>query len=129
MADCVNCPDAGEFMERLIRENARLDKRCKELKQERDAIRDALVAGGTYCYICKKYISCPATEDCKGEKFEWCGMQKADCKTEKKCVNCDKTDGAIYTSNPPQVLCTITGEFHHLGDSCNAEVMEEEDVD
>ena len=37
-----------------------------------------------------------------------------------KCGNCDKTDGLCYTSNPPQVKCTITGKFHYYGDECDA---------
>ena len=78
-ADCAGgyCTEAcgeslfkiADFVEALLAENAKL-------KAERDAIRDALVAGGTYCDICKKYISCLSSEDCKGEKFEWRGVQK-----------------------------------------------------
>lgn len=60
---------AADAIEALMQENAKL-------KAERDAIRDELVAGGTYCYICKNYISCPAYEDCNGKKFEWRGVQK-----------------------------------------------------
>lgn len=37
-----------------------------------------------------------------------------------RCGNCDKTDGLCYTSNPPKVKCTITGEFHEYGDECDA---------
>lgn len=37
----------------------------------------------------------------------------------KHCGTCDKTDGLCYTSNPPQVKCTVTGEFHHYDDECN----------
>ena len=33
MPDCANCPDAGEFMEHLIRENARLKNENEQLKQ------------------------------------------------------------------------------------------------
>ena len=36
-----------------------------------------------------------------------------------KCGNCSFTDGLCYTSNPPKVKCTITGEFHGYGDTCN----------
>jgi hypothetical protein len=35
------------------------------------------------------------------------------------CGNCEHTDGLIYTSNPPQVKCTITGEFHKNDFECN----------
>lgn len=35
------------------------------------------------------------------------------------CGNCNKTDGLCYTSDPPKVKCTITGEFHRYNDECN----------
>lgn len=35
-----------------------------------------------------------------------------------KCGNCDKTDGLCYTSNPPKVKCTVTGNFHEYDDEC-----------
>ena len=35
------------------------------------------------------------------------------------CGLCDKTDGMCYTSQPPQVKCTVTGEFHLFSDKCN----------
>lgn len=35
------------------------------------------------------------------------------------CGNCTKTDGSVYTSNPPQIKCTVTGEFHFMDESCN----------
>lgn len=34
------------------------------------------------------------------------------------CGNCDKTDGLCYTSLPPKVKCTVTGEYHLYGDKC-----------
>lgn len=41
----------------------------------------------------------------------------------RSCGNCDMTDGMCYTSCPPQVRCTVTGEFHGYGDRCNVEFM------
>lgn len=38
------------------------------------------------------------------------------------CGNCDKTDGAIYTSAPPKVRCTVTGKYHWLGDICDCDM-------
>jgi hypothetical protein len=38
-----------------------------------------------------------------------------------RCGECKYTDGLVYTSNPPKVKCTITGEFHHNTDECNCE--------
>ena len=35
------------------------------------------------------------------------------------CSICDKTDGMIYTSNPPKCLCTITNKFHYFSDECD----------
>lgn len=37
----------------------------------------------------------------------------------KLCGNCEHTDGCVYTSFPPQVKCTITGEYHFCNDSCD----------
>lgn len=37
----------------------------------------------------------------------------------KLCGQCNKTDGMCYTSNPPKVKCTVTGEFHLYDDKCN----------
>lgn len=39
----------------------------------------------------------------------------------KRCGNCDKTDGVVYTSIPPKVKCTITGKFHCYDDVCDCE--------
>ena len=39
----------------------------------------------------------------------------------KKCGGCKKTDGMVYTSNPPQVKCAITGRFHFYDDVCDCE--------
>ena len=36
------------------------------------------------------------------------------------CGKCDLTDGLCYTSNPPQVKCTVTGEFHTYDHECDA---------
>ena len=36
-----------------------------------------------------------------------------------RCGNCDKTDGLCYTSMPPQVRCTVSGEYHGYDDQCN----------
>lgn len=38
----------------------------------------------------------------------------------RRCGNCDKTDGLVYTSNPPMRKCTITGKFHFYNDVCDA---------
>lgn len=35
------------------------------------------------------------------------------------CGGCKYTDGLCYTSNPPKVKCTITGDFHYYDDECN----------
>jgi hypothetical protein len=35
------------------------------------------------------------------------------------CGSCVHADGYCYTSLPPRVKCTITGEFHYYGDECN----------
>lgn len=45
-----------------------------------------------------------------------------------KCGNCNKTDGKCYMSNPPKVRCTLTGEYHEYGDSCNVENMDNSPV-
>lgn len=37
-----------------------------------------------------------------------------------KCGFCSYTDGLCYTSDPPQVKCTIDGEFHKYGADCTA---------
>ena len=34
------------------------------------------------------------------------------------CGSCDKTDGMVYTSNPPKVKCSVTGDFHDAHDTC-----------
>lgn len=36
------------------------------------------------------------------------------------CGNCDKTDGLVYTTNPPQVRCRLSGNFHFMNDKCDA---------
>lgn len=41
----------------------------------------------------------------------------------KRCGSCDKTDGMCYTSNPPQVKCTITGRFHFYDDICDCNTL------
>lgn len=43
----------------------------------------------------------------------------------KTCGVCDKTDGICYTSNPPKVRCTITGEFHLHSDICSVSYIED----
>lgn len=45
----------------------------------------------------------------------------------KLCGGCDQTDGFCYTSNPPQVKCTITGNFHFYDDKCDCEPGREEE--
>ena len=37
----------------------------------------------------------------------------------RRCGNCDKTDGLVYTSNPPMRKCTITRKFHFYNDVCD----------
>ncbi len=39
----------------------------------------------------------------------------------KVCGSCDRTDGLCYTSNPPKVRCTVTGNFHFYNDKCDIE--------
>lgn len=39
----------------------------------------------------------------------------------KTCGNCDKTDGMCYTSNPPQLRCKVTGEYHTYDHECDVE--------
>ena len=40
-------------------------------------------------------------------------------KRKNTCGSCDQTDGMCYTSDPPKVKCTITGEYHSYDDMCN----------
>lgn len=35
-----------------------------------------------------------------------------------RCGGCNKTDGLCYTSLPPKVKCTVTGEYHLYDDEC-----------
>lgn len=35
------------------------------------------------------------------------------------CGNCSKTDGCVYTSYPPKVRCTITGDYYFMDDTCH----------
>ena len=35
------------------------------------------------------------------------------------CAYCEHTDGMIYTSIPPKIRCTLTGEWHDRGDVCD----------
>ncbi len=37
------------------------------------------------------------------------------------CGSCPYTDGLVYTSMPPKVKCTITGDFHEYTENCNCE--------
>lgn len=37
------------------------------------------------------------------------------------CGSCPYTDGLVYTSMPPKVKCTITGDFHEYAENCNCE--------
>ncbi len=53
-------------------------------------------------------------DTCK-ELKEWSEKQVM----AKLCGQCNKTDGICYTSNPPKVKCTVTGEFHLYDDQCN----------
>lgn len=39
--------------------------------------------------------------------------------TIKCCGECEYTDGSIYSSYPPKVLCMITGEFHNFDYACD----------
>ncbi len=39
---------------------------------------------------------------------------------DRRCGNCDKTDGLVYTSDPPMRKCIITGKFHFYNDVCDA---------
>jgi len=38
-----------------------------------------------------------------------------------RCGKCPYTDGLVYTSLPPKVKCTVTGEFHEYADLCDCE--------
>lgn len=40
----------------------------------------------------------------------------------KTCGTCHLTDSLCYTSNPPQVKCTITGKLHYYNDECDCAV-------
>lgn len=35
------------------------------------------------------------------------------------CGSCPHTDNLVYTSNPPQVKCGITGKFHYYDNECD----------
>lgn len=37
------------------------------------------------------------------------------------CRDCDKTDGCVYTSFPPKLRCTITGEYHDYIHKCDVD--------
>lgn len=37
------------------------------------------------------------------------------------CGSCPYTDGLVYTSMPPKVKCTITGDFHEYDEECNCD--------
>lgn len=37
------------------------------------------------------------------------------------CGSCPYTDGLVYTSMPPKVKCTITGDFHEYSENCSCE--------
>lgn len=39
------------------------------------------------------------------------------------CQFCEHTDGCEYTSLPPQIKCTITGEFHFKDHECDIEFV------
>lgn len=43
----------------------------------------------------------------------------AEMLSERICGVCKFNDGCIYTSNPPQYKCTITGKFHFGGHTCD----------
>ena len=38
-----------------------------------------------------------------------------------RCGGCSFTDGMCYTSNPPKVRCTLTGNYHYYEDECDCE--------
>ena len=42
--------------------------------------------------------------------------------TNSQCGHCDYIDGYVYTSLPPKVKCSITGEFHFRDHECDIEV-------
>ena len=39
----------------------------------------------------------------------------------RTCNICEYNDGKVYTSFPPQMRCTITGEFHLHDHPCDVE--------
>ena len=39
-----------------------------------------------------------------------------------KCGTCPNTDGACYTSIPPQIKCALTNKFHYYNDDCDVEL-------
>lgn len=41
-----------------------------------------------------------------------------------RCGNCDRTDGTVLTTHPPQIRCPITGEYHSLDHICDVEKAE-----
>jgi hypothetical protein len=45
-----------------------------------------------------------------------------------KCSSCPYTDNLVYTSNPPQVKCSITGKFHYYDDECDCVLNAAESV-
>ena len=45
------------------------------------------------------------------------------------CCVCGYTDGCVYTSYPPKIKCSITGEFHFATDNCDVEDNETEEED
>lgn len=45
------------------------------------------------------------------------------CSVTNRCGSCSHTDGMCYTSNPPQVKCTITGRFHFYDDVCDCNTI------
>ena len=42
---------------------------------------------------------------------------------KRTCGNCEQTDGNVYTSNPPQVRCNLTNDYHFMNDECTVECV------
>lgn len=45
-----------------------------------------------------------------------------------KCSSCPLADNLVYTSNPPQVKCSITGRFHFYDDECDCAISSTEPI-
>lgn len=83
------------------------------------------VQKGWQCLVCGK-VNAPWMMQCTcdGNKM---GIQYSDhtsipevIPVRRTCGMCDKTDGYMYTSNPPKYRCTITGKWVTGNTICDA---------